>query len=264
VTLSWRPGIYAAAHNVYFGTDVNDVTNASIDDPMGVLLAQNHDTNSIDPGSLALGQTYYWRVDEVNDVHPDSPWQGMVFQFTVADYIVVENFESYNEIPQEEAGSNLVYNTWMDGYENQDNGGTIGYLIGNSLEYDTVHSGNQSAPLLYENYTGQYSEATVNLGDLPVGTDWTVDNPQTLSLWFHGWSNNGIQTLYVKLNDSKIAYDGPGSVSTPEWTEWRMDLATFNVDLNNVTTLSVGLDKVSSVGGFGEVLLDDLRLYVAE
>ena len=33
---------------------------------------------------LVPGTTYYWRVDEVNDVHPDKIWRGSVWRFTVA------------------------------------------------------------------------------------------------------------------------------------------------------------------------------------
>jgi hypothetical protein len=32
---------------------------------------------------LVNGTTYYWRVDEVNEAHPDSPWKGRVWSFTV-------------------------------------------------------------------------------------------------------------------------------------------------------------------------------------
>ena len=32
---------------------------------------------------LTPGKTYYWRVDEVNDAEPDSPWKGDVWSFRV-------------------------------------------------------------------------------------------------------------------------------------------------------------------------------------
>ena len=37
--LSWRPGIYTVTHNVYFGTDPNDVNEATMDDPRDVLVS---------------------------------------------------------------------------------------------------------------------------------------------------------------------------------------------------------------------------------
>jgi hypothetical protein len=67
IILNWTPGAGAVSHDVYFGTDYNDVNNATIDsnEYMG-----NQDTNSWDPNSydsngLALATTYHWRIDGV-------------------------------------------------------------------------------------------------------------------------------------------------------------------------------------------------------
>ncbi len=268
VTLSWQPGIYAVAHDVYFGIDFNDVNEASIENPLDVLVSVGQDANTYDPGPLALGQTYYWRVDEVNGAEPNSPWRGVVLKFTVADYIVVDDFESYNDIVETEPGSHLVYYTWVDGYENPAvNGGTIGYLSGASMETGTVHGGAQAVPLGYSNGTATYSEATVALADLGVTTDWTVDNFQQLSLWFYGNPANGtLNDLYVKLygpNDtvgSKVVYTGaPAALQTPSWQEWPIDLSLFNIDLTNVARLGVGVERAGSAGS-GVVLLDDIHL----
>jgi len=92
IILNWKPGIYADKHNVYFGTDVNDVNEASIADPRGVLAGENHNTVIFGLGLLDFDQTYYWRIDEVNDAEPNSPWKGNVWSFTTADYIIVEDF----------------------------------------------------------------------------------------------------------------------------------------------------------------------------
>ena len=46
------------------------------------------------PGLLDFGQTYHWRIDEINDVDPSSPWQGGVKSFTVIDHFVVDSFEA--------------------------------------------------------------------------------------------------------------------------------------------------------------------------
>ncbi len=35
------------------------------------------------PDGLVPGTTYYWRVDELNDANPDSPWVGDLWSFTV-------------------------------------------------------------------------------------------------------------------------------------------------------------------------------------
>ena len=65
--LSWIPDEFAATHDVYFGTAFDAVSNASVADPGGVLAGPGLTDTSFDPGRLELGQTYYWRVDEVSD-----------------------------------------------------------------------------------------------------------------------------------------------------------------------------------------------------
>jgi hypothetical protein len=61
VVLGWKPGQYAQTHDVYFGTNLDEVSAG------GLLVSQSQDANTYDPaGLLTLGQTYYWRVDEVN------------------------------------------------------------------------------------------------------------------------------------------------------------------------------------------------------
>ena len=81
VVLAWKAPESAVTHHVYFGGDVDDVTAATVDDPRGVLVSVAQAANSYAPGTLALEQTYYWRVDEVNDQDPQSPWKGAVWSF---------------------------------------------------------------------------------------------------------------------------------------------------------------------------------------
>ena len=77
--LSWTPGKYADKHDVYFGTDVTKVTDANRANQLGVLVSENQDANSYEPGTLAFGTNYYWRIDEVND---PNIWKGNVWSFT--------------------------------------------------------------------------------------------------------------------------------------------------------------------------------------
>jgi len=259
--LRWVPGVYAVSHDVYFGTDPNAVRDAN-NTALWAEFKGNQVLTSYDPGLLELGQTYYWRIDEVNEAEPNSPWVGSVWEFTVADYIVVDDFESYNDIPFGEEGSNLVYMTWVDGFENPTvNGATMGYVTGNSLETDNVHGGQQSVPLAYDNTTATYSEATVSMDDLGIDKDWTQENLKTLSLWFYGSPVNAATVqMYVKLNDAEALYDGPLNLAM--WQEWSIDLAASNTDLSNVATLGVGFRRTGAIGNRGSILLDDIRLHV--
>jgi hypothetical protein len=84
VVLSWTPGKFAAAHDVYLGTDADAVKAASRANPSGVLVSQAQDANIYDPPDpLEFGQTYYWRVDEVNAPPSATISQGSVWSFTV-------------------------------------------------------------------------------------------------------------------------------------------------------------------------------------
>ena len=80
-TLSWEAGIFAQKHNVYLGTGFDDVNNATVADPLDVLLSDAQDATNIDPGRLAFDQTYYWRVDEVNGAPDFTIYKGDVWSF---------------------------------------------------------------------------------------------------------------------------------------------------------------------------------------
>jgi len=72
--ISWKKGAYAVTHNVYFGKVSEDVNTADPANPLDVLVGQNQTINVYDPpGLLDFGETYYWRIDEINDMDPNSP-----------------------------------------------------------------------------------------------------------------------------------------------------------------------------------------------
>ena len=77
VVLGWTPGVSVATingHKVYFSESFDDVSNG-----IGAITQSD---SSYDPQRLDFGTTYYWRVDEVNGVNPNSPWIGNVWSFT--------------------------------------------------------------------------------------------------------------------------------------------------------------------------------------
>ena len=84
--LSWTAGETAATHDVYLGASLADVTAAGTSDPMGVLVSQGQGDTSFDAGRLAFGQTYYWRIDEVNAAPDYTVFEGGVWSFTVEPY----------------------------------------------------------------------------------------------------------------------------------------------------------------------------------
>ncbi len=256
--LQWSPGLAAASHEVYFGSDADAVANATKASPEYVGSRQLGD-ETYDPGMLEWNSTYYWRVDEVNAVNPDSPWIGSAWSFTTADFGIVENFESYNDIPAGEPGSNLVYVAWTDGFDNPNaNGSTIGYVTGASMESDTVHGGRLSAPMAYNNTTAGISEIVRSFAP---AQDWTANDVAVLSLWFYGDPANTPGQLYVKINGVQVNYNGAASdLADPQWHRWPVDLATVGTNLRTVSSLAIG---VQGAGATGNLLLDDIELHRA-
>jgi len=254
--VGWDPGHHAASHDVYFGVDKGAVRNAASSSPEykgnKLLGSESHD-----PGLLEWDTTYYWRVDEINDLNPESPWPGRVWSFTTADFLIVDDFEDYNDYPPDE-----IYNTWVDGYENPTNGSTVGYLIPNwaagehFVETRIVHGGAQAMPLFYANTgTATYSEGERTFA---AAQDWTEAGVDTLVLYFHGAPENTGQ-LYVKINGHKVPYDGDADdIRQQRWTRWSIALGSLPVNPQSVTKLGIGIDDANATG---TLYFDDIRLY---
>jgi len=171
--LSWAPGDFAISHVVYFGTDINDVTDATSSDPeykgSGNVVDEGNGRFSYDVvglETLTIGQTYYWRIDEVNATHDDSPWKGDTWRFTVLAYSVVENFESYTETgcpdaPPVQLPAKALRKVWIDGCWTvtwaKDYSGNFSYLhpakSGSFAELDTnvANGGSKSMQMYFDN-----------------------------------------------------------------------------------------------------------------
>jgi hypothetical protein len=258
-TLSWRAGREVAEHNVYIGTDEQAVTDGT-----APVVTVNQTSNG--PLSLDLESTYFWRVDEVNSTEVTPIWEGKIWSFSTQDYLVVEDFESYNDILEGEE-SNVVYLTWSDGYVDppavRTNGSTMGYFeaFEPTMETTIVFGGSQSAPLFYDNTSVSVSEVVVDTTRLAVGRNWTIGSPVTLVLNIYGDPGNNPATdrMYVKVNNSKVVFDG--NISRPQWMQWNIDLAALGISLSNVTQLTIGFERIGGTGGSGMVFIDEIRLY---
>jgi len=260
--LTWSHGVFADSHQVYFGTDKDAVRNADTGSPE-YKGAGNLGSESSEPGKLEWNTTYYWRIDEVNNTNPDSPWIGSLWGFTTANFLVVDDFESYNDLDPADPESNRIFNVWLDGYDDPTNGSLVGYDIPPFAEQTIIHGGNQSMPLYYDNSVG-YSEATLTL---TYPRDWTEKGVNKLTIWFRGDSANAAETLYVVLNGNAIVTNGnPDAAQLTTWTQWTIDLQMFadqGVNLANVNTIAIGLGnkKNPAAGGSGTIYIDDIRLY---
>jgi hypothetical protein len=278
-SLSWKAGEKAAKHDVYFGTNEQAVANANTTTAGIYRGRQNLDaTGFILPDvPLEWAKTYYWRIDEVNDLEPASPWQGAVWSFTTANFIVVDDFEQYTDDV-----ANRIFRTWLDGwgytepspgYGGNGTGSAVGYAQAPFAEQTIVHSGKQSMPLAYDNSgTGGKARYSETQREWTTPQDWTTKGVKALTLWFHGDPNNAAEPLYVAVKDSLgrtkvVTSANPDAAISNTWQEWNIDMKEFisaGLNLASVKTMYIGLgNRVSpKAGGTGTIYIDDIRLYL--
>jgi hypothetical protein len=163
VVLTWATGCYAAKHDVYFGDNLNDVNNASTSTPSiykGRQSEAQYPKTSPPPMTVERGKTYYWRIDEVNDLHPDRLWRGSIWSFTVLPTT------AWNPSPSDGA-------TFVDpcGVLSWSAGGTAGdhyiYFGTNFNDVNNVPVGDTTSPL-YMGYTTEPMRTWDPCGVLPL------------------------------------------------------------------------------------------------
>ncbi len=237
--LSWRPGREATSHTVYIGADSDAVAG-------GQVTGETVTDHSFTPASLNLATRYYWKVDEVGD---GGTYAGDVWNFTTEDFIAVDDFEGYDN------DTNRIYDSWIDGLADDKSGSQVGYDEAPFAETSMVHGGGQSMPLIYNNTTFGFSEATRTF-ESPQ--DWTAHGITTLALYFRGQLANSDAVVYVKINDTKIPFNNGAATTTMYlWKPWMIPLAATNANLKSVKSLTIGVEG----SGSGTLFVDDIRLY---
>ena len=117
ITLGWSAGDYAASHDVYLGDDLDIVNDATRDSDE--FRSNQTDTFYVAgfpgyayPEGLTPGTTYYWRIDEVNETNPESPWKGPIWSFSIPPKT------AYNPDPADGAGiaETTVTLSWTPGF----------------------------------------------------------------------------------------------------------------------------------------------------
>ncbi|MCH8193602.1 MAG: hypothetical protein IIA65_06255, partial [Planctomycetes bacterium] len=218
---------------------------------VGSVSESSFDTRALD---LQLGQSYHWRVDEVNEAADPSHWPSDVWSFTTTAAIVVDDMESYQDKEFLE-----IWATWVDGFDDPTNGALVGGDSG-TPETGIVHDGRQSLPIWFDNSTAPISEATRTFAE---AQDWTRSGVSTLVLYFQGDLTDLSGRLYVKINDQKVVYMlAPDAIVPPAWlvwNRWSIDLSALP-GLTNVKTLSIG---VEGAGVQGVLYVDDIQLVAA-
>jgi len=275
--LSWKPGEKAAQHDVYLGTDETAVKNADTSDTTGIYRVRQAATSYTPPEAIQWGQTYHWRIDEVNTDATINT--GRVWTFTVADYLIVDDFESYDDYCAR------IFYAWKDGWgysadadcgvtasTGNGTGSTVGNLAAPYAEQTIVHGGNQSMPYEYNN-TGTGGKARYSEASLEFATpqNWTRNDVKALALWFHGETGNDPESLYVTLEDSarqvRVAtHPDPEALQIPTWQQWNIALTQFSgVNLASIKKVYLGVGNRNNpqAGGSGKLYIDDIRIYPA-
>ena len=181
---------------------------------------------------------------------------------TVAVYLTVDDFESYNDLDPGDPESNRIFDVWADGYDNlMLNGAMVGHATAPYAEQSIVYGGEQSMPYYY-NALFKLAKAELTLSP---PQNWAEEGAEVLSLWFHGDRLNGVTPMSVILNDSSPVYhDNPEATRIDTWTEWIIDLQAFaGVDLASVNSIAICLGDPSNTqaGGTGKMFFDSIRLY---
>jgi len=243
--LGWRAGREAVSHQVYLSTDKQQVIDGTA--PVSTVSGNAYEA------PVTLGQTYYWKVVEVNEATTPKSWAGDVWSFTTSDSLVVDDFESYTDEKDHE-----IFGTWIDGWTNG-SGSQVGYLQAPFAERVLIHGGRQSMPMAYDNNkTPRFSETERTF---QVPQDWTKYGVTTLVIWFRGDANNTPAPVYAKINGTKVLFNkGAPSTALPLWKQWNIDLAALGISLKSVKSLTMGVGD-GTAGGAGTIFVDDIALY---
>ena len=262
--LSWAGGAFAASHNLYLGTSSGAVAAAEGDSDPSVLFVPL-DGTSFDPNGLEFNTRYFWRVDAVNDVNPDSPWTSGVWDFTTGNFLVVDDFESYQDVLDQGVA---IFDTWLDGWLDDTNGSIVGNDSSPFAKDDITapHSGAQLMPLRYDNTTAQVSEATRTWTE---PQDWTINSFNTLRLYIAGKAWNVPGVLFATVEDSAgnagtVERDIADASMLETWSEVEFPFSEFpGVDMGSVTSMVIGIKSISGASpALGTLLIDDIRVGV--
>ncbi|MHC4365716.1 MAG: hypothetical protein ACYSTJ_09640 [Planctomycetota bacterium] len=101
--LSWDAGVDAVSHDVYFGSDIDAVSDANTNSSEFEI--NQGGTSHVVSGELLIGATYYWRIDE----HTASrTLKGHTWSFTVGQFLILDDFDQYPRLDTE------MYEVWDD------------------------------------------------------------------------------------------------------------------------------------------------------
>jgi hypothetical protein len=219
----------------------------------------NPSGTTYDPGTLELGQTYQWRVDQTG---PSGTTEGYVFTFTTEGTgdgcLMIDDFESYNSHDEIQAPE-----AWPDDI------GLAQYKY-TFLETFEVYAGAKTMRFEYQNQYEPYITRAVHTFAEPQ--DWTKGGLAVLSLNFRGDEGNIEQPLFIELEDNlghsfKVTNPYSYAPLTELWQKWSIELSEFSasgVVLSAVTKISIGTGDGATTGQpldvFDKIYVDEVKV----
>ena len=239
--LAWTAGEYAATHDVYLGLAFDDVNAASGANPMDVLVSQGQTATTYEsPAPLAFGQTYYWRIDEVNAPPDSTIYQGDIWNFTVEPYVYpITNIVA--TASDADAGA---------GPENTINGSGL-----NAADQHSINAGDmwlasagEAAWILYE------FDSVYKLTEMWV---WNYNVQFELILGF------GVKKVIIDYSADGTSWTTLGSFELAQGTARADYAANTTIDFAGAAARYVHLTVGSGHGMMGQYGLSEVRFYHA-
>jgi concanavalin A-like lectin/glucanase superfamily protein/F5/8 type C domain-containing protein len=237
--LAWEPGVVAATHDVYLGTMFDDVNDASRANPMDVLISQGQTDATCDPGRLEFGQTYFWRVDEVNAAPDNTIFKGDVWSFTVEPLAYPIEGITATSNGSSEAGV---------GPENTVNGSGLNASDQHSTESTDMWL---ASPVDADPITIEYAfDGVYKLHEMLV---WNYNVQFELLLGF------GIKNVTVEYSEDGATWMSLGDVELAQATAKADYTANTTVDMGGVAARYVRLTVNSGFSMIGQYGLSEVR-----
>jgi hypothetical protein len=239
IYLSWKSGDYADKHMIFFGTDFNDVNEATISNPLGTSVSGELDVNNFNPGMLEYETTYYWRVDEINAPSSPGTYHGQVWTFTVEPY--------YYKIP-----ADRITATAISSAKGNDPNNTINE---SGLDPNTDEHSNGS---------GSWASSGTDTNDVWIRYDF--DKPYKLHEMLV-WNYNHTLLWRYGFKDVLIEYSEDGQTWTQNTSVTQFDRASGKPDyvyntvvpFNGAVAKSVRITALSNWGTYKNSGLSEVR-----
>ena len=244
VLLRWMPGKYAATHDIYIGTNEEDVTNADRANPLGVLASRDQSETQFGAHLSEFEQTYYWRVDEVSAAPDGTIFRGPIWCFTVEPYLLSLQPEQIS------ATASSTHEAGM-GPENTING--------SGLDADDLHSTEETDMWL-----------SSDAGPQPTYIQYEFDDQYKLyEMWAWNYNVGFESVLGFGFKDVTVEYSANGIdwVTLAGVGEFAQGVGENGyahntvVDFGGIVARYVRLTPNSSFQGLGQYGLSEVRFF---